>query len=317
MSGLPAEIRQAALDLATERGDLKASAGRMSSHYRARGASRDVIGTGVDAIAYALSRMPATFAAASAVLDELAARAPDFAPTSVLDIGAGPGTAAWAAAESFPGIEVSLVDHNPAFLRLAEQLGARSAAGAISAMAGDLLRFESARHPLVVCAYALTELADDSLLAASDRLWQASSGVLVIIEPGRPRDFERLLRVRSRLIAEGAEVLAPCPHRGDCPLPPPDWCHFSVRLERSREHIRLKSASLGYEDEKFSYLIVARAGIGSPTAARVLRRPEESKFSVTLNVCGSDGLETRVVASRDKAAFRSARKLHWGDSVGD
>ena len=100
MSGLPAALRLAIQLLATEREGLKQSAGRISAHYRGRGTSREVIGGENDAIAYALSRMPATYAAAAAVIDELKALAPGFAPGAVLDVGAGPGTAAWAVAEA-------------------------------------------------------------------------------------------------------------------------------------------------------------------------------------------------------------------------
>lgn len=317
MTGLPVSIRQAAQELAAQGGDLRASAGRMSAHYRARGTSREVIGGEADAAAYALSRMPATFAAVTAVLEELGRRAPEFAPASLLDVGAGPGTAAWAAAETFPGIDATLVDHNPSFLRLAERLGQHSAAGSVATLSGDLQRLDAGRAPLVLCAYALTELADAPLIGAAERLWAATDGALVIVEPGRPRDYERLLRVRGYLVGKGAELLAPCPHADDCPLREPDWCHFSVRLERSREHMHLKGGSLGYEDEKYSYLILVRPGIGRPAQARVLRRPEENKFSVTLSLCTPGGLATQVVASRDKPAFRTARKLQWGDPVGD
>ena len=94
---------------------------------------------------------------------------------------------------------------------------------------------------------------------------------------------------------------------------PPDWCHFSVRLERSRDHIRLKGATLGYEDEKFSYLVVTRPGLGRPATGRVLRQPEENKFSVTLTVCDANGASRKVIASRDRPAFKLARKLRWGD----
>ena len=110
-------------------------------------------------------------------------------------------------------------------------------------------------------------------------------------------------------------MLAPCPHERACPLVEPDWCHFSVRLNRSRDHMRMKGGTLGYEDEKFSYLIVGRAGTGARAEGRVLRRPEENKFSVTLAVCAEEGLEQRVIPSRDKPAFKRAKKLDWGDAV--
>lgn len=55
---------------------------------------------------YAATRFPGTFAAIVRVFDELKSRLPDFKPKSMLDFGAGPGTAIWAAQE----VEIKL--HN-------------------------------------------------------------------------------------------------------------------------------------------------------------------------------------------------------------
>ena len=51
------------------------------------------------AAAYMAARMPACYAAVYKVLEELSMRLPAFAPESMLDFGAGPGTAIWAAHE--------------------------------------------------------------------------------------------------------------------------------------------------------------------------------------------------------------------------
>ena len=316
MSDIPAGLLSAALSLAADRGALRDRAERISAHYRERGASSGVIGDARDALAYALSRMPATYAAVAAVLEEMQARAPGFAPASMLDAGAGPGTAAWAAAEAFPRMRTTLLDHNPAFLDLAGALAEHTAVGEVTLERGDLGRTATTtRYDLVTCAYALTELGEGQALAAAERLWAACDGALAIIEPGRPKDFERLLAIRRLLLEQGATLVAPCPQQNECPLAAPDWCHFSVRLSRSREHMRMKGGTLGFEDEKFSYLVVTRPGLGVAAPARVLRRPEENKFSVTLALCTPHGLEQRVVASRDKVAFKAARKADWGDAI--
>lgn len=310
---LPAELQDAIRRVAEgrDRGRLRESSARISEHYRAKGTSRGVIGADADAIAYALSRMPATFAAVATVLGELVERAPEFAPAALLDAGAGPGTAGWAVSEAFPGIAATLLDHSPEFLALARDLGL-----AATTVPGDLTRFDLKQtFDLVTCAYALTELGDAAVSEVAARLFAHTSGVLVIVEPGRPRDYQRLMAVRAKLVELGGTVLAPCPHDAPCPLVAPDWCHFSVRLNRSREHMRMKGGTLGYEDEKFSYLVVARPGIGTRTPARVIRPPEENKFSVSLPLCAPQGTELRVVASRDKVAFKAAKKLSWGDSV--
>ena len=53
--------------------------------------------TGAQAAAYVASRMPGCYAAVLTVLQELRMRLPAFQPASLLDFGAGPGTAIWAA----------------------------------------------------------------------------------------------------------------------------------------------------------------------------------------------------------------------------
>ena len=69
------------------------------------------------------------------------------------------------------------------------------------------------------------------------------------------------------LAAAGAHVIAPCPHAADCPLAAADWCHFAQRIERTKIHRSVKGAELGYEDEKFSYIAVARHPATTSTTA--------------------------------------------------
>ena len=76
----------------------------ISKTYR-DGGNSGAIRSETDALAYALARMPATYAAVTASLNALREIRPDFAPNSLLDVGAGPGTASWAAAEAFPSLQ--------------------------------------------------------------------------------------------------------------------------------------------------------------------------------------------------------------------
>ncbi len=300
---------------------LTADAERISLHYRAARPSRQAVQGEGDAVAYALSRLPATYAAMATVLAEVQDRAPDFSPSTLLDAGAGPGTAAWAAVEAWQGLQrLVLADDSQDFLKLARVLAADSGREALEradVVTADISRLDlkAGVFDVVTCGYALTELSDVQLLPTVERLWSHCTGVLVIVEPGRPRDYERLLAVRGHLLALGGRVLAPCPHEAPCPLVAPDWCHFSVRLSRTREHMRAKGGTLGYEDEKFSYLVVAREGIGKPAAGRIIKPRSENKFSATLEICAAGEVEHRVLPSRDKAAFKAARKLDWGDAI--
>ena len=121
---LPAELK-AALDAKLRgfsRSDAADRAASISKTYRDGGGS-GAIRTETDALAYALARMPATYAAVTASLNALCEIRPDFAPTSLLDVGAGPGTATWAAAEAFPSLQgFALLDANDALRTLALDL---------------------------------------------------------------------------------------------------------------------------------------------------------------------------------------------------
>src|SRR6202000_576533 len=118
---LPAELR-GALDAKLEglsRHDVAARAARISKTYRDGGGSGS-IKSETDALAYALARMPATYAAITATLNALGEARPDFAPQTLLDVGAGPGTASFAAAAAFASLKsFTLLDANSALRTLA------------------------------------------------------------------------------------------------------------------------------------------------------------------------------------------------------
>ena len=297
--------------------ELAKRAARISHGYRASKPSISIVTDTIDAAIYALMRLPATAAAVEAVLDACAERAPDFAPRTVLDLGAGPGTASLVANEYWPDAALTLCDDHPQFLTLAQRLLAET--GTIARfVAADLERCAVSENTaeLVVASYALTELDDATYRRVAEHAWNLSAGLLVVIEPGRPRDYRRLMELRSWAIGQGARVVAPCPHETDCPLAGEDWCHFSVRLPRSRAHKRLKSAALGYEDEKFSYLVLARQNVAlSPPLPRVLAPPDVKKHETRFKLCEADGQEAWRGIARRSPQFSQNRRVKWGGSL--
>jgi ribosomal protein RSM22 (predicted rRNA methylase) len=92
----------------------------------------------------------------------------------------------------------------------------------------------------------------------------------------------------------------------------PDWCHFSVRLSRSRDHMHAKKAAVPFEDEKFSYVIASRQPMALE-GSRILAPPVETKAEINLKLCAEIGLTLHGIARRDKAAYKRVRKLEWGD----
>jgi ribosomal protein RSM22 (predicted rRNA methylase) len=300
------------------RRELAGRAERLSAHYRAGGASAAVVRDHHDGLAYALVRMPATFAAVSRVMRMLAEDT-DFDPKTMLDLACGPGTASFAAALQWPRLqERILVDQNGALLGVARTLNQASATGAVGAIRYLQQRLETTSQlpaaDLVIMSYALVEMAPAQIPTLVGSLWQLSAGRLILVEPGTPLGFGRIRLARDVLIAAGARIHFPCPHEAPCPMQEPDWCHFAQRLPRSRDHLALKAANVPFEDEKYSYLVAGRERPTKAIEGRVLRVVKRDRASVHLELCTPTGLARRVVSRRAAGAeFGRWKKLVGGD----
>jgi ribosomal protein RSM22 (predicted rRNA methylase) len=322
----------AALLEGVPRKELAAAAKAISEGYR-QGKPSHGIAMPLQALAYAVARMPATYAASSAVFARLAEVMPDLRPASLLDVGAGTGAASWAAVTQWPGLQtVAMLEPNPALRNLARRLAEAhliesSALAKAEFLSGNLDAGKSfldleVGADLVVASYVLAELPEDKAAAVANDLWQGTHSVLALIEPGTPQGFARIRAARAALIDVGAHVAAPCTHDNECPMTgwsvrasgsdqQNDWCHFSQRLSRSRDHMLLKDANVPFEDERYSYVVVTRAKLAS--GARILAPPLEAKPGLTFKLCNESGLRAQFVASRDKGEYRRVRKRGWGD----
>jgi ribosomal protein RSM22 (predicted rRNA methylase) len=303
------------------RKDLARRAEALSNAYRSGGGS-DVIASDDDALAYALVRLPATYAAVAAVLDAVCRAAPDLKPVSLMDVGAGPGTASFAAVTAFPSLaDIDLLDRNPHLQKLAKTLlhtGEHAALRAARCDRVDALTSLPGRGAadLVIASYVAGEIEAERIAAFADLLWARTENILVIIEPGTPAGYQRIAAVRARLIAAGTHVIAPCPHDKPCPIVAPDWCHFAQRLARSREHRIVKGVELAYEDEKFAYVALARGEPRRRFDARVLAPPHVGKVEVTAKLCRHDGRITiDAAARRDRDAYKTRKGWRWGEAV--
>lgn len=172
---------------------------------------------------------------------------------------------------------------------------------------------ELAPTDLITVSYVLKELTADVRTALVDTAAAAAQAV-VVVEPGTPDGYARIIEARDRLIAAGLSVAAPCPHDEACPIEPgTDWCHFSARVSRSSLHRQVKGGSLPYEDEKFSYVVATRFA-AQPVGARVIRKPQIRKGQVLLDLCTRDeALRRATVTKRHGELYRAARDIAWGD----
>jgi ribosomal protein RSM22 (predicted rRNA methylase) len=322
---LPPMLRIALMNelAAVPREELAAAVPGLSCRYRdGSPATGDaLVRSQLDVAAYAAFRLPATFAAVHAALAEMRQLLPQWQPESLLDAGAGPGTAMWAAREVWPAISrVTLLERDARMIALGKRLCLRvddpPAQQAIWQEVDITAEWATEPHDLAIAAYLWGELPAKAQDQLAEKLWSACSGVLILLEPGTPRGFAGLMRVRDRLIAAGATTVAPCPHDRQCPLLEADWCHFSKRIARTMLHRKVKDAALGYEDEKFSYIAMAHRDLSAVAiGGRVIRHPQSRPGRVGLRLCTPDGISDVTVTRKDHAAFRQARELSWGSAL--
>lgn len=234
-----------------------------------------------------------------------------------MDVGGGTGAATWAVSSTWEGTRpVTVLDWAEPALALGREIAAAHPAlrGARwqRARIGTALALEPT--DLVTVSYVLNELAAPDRAVLVDAAASAAQAV-VIVEPGTPDGYARVIEARDRLIAAGFRVAAPCPHSAACPIVPgTDWCHFSARVSRSSLHRQVKGGSLPYEDEKFSYVAAARFPV-SPVPSRVVRRPQIRKGQVLLDLCeAEERLSRTTVTKKHGDLYRAARDADWGDA---
>ncbi|WPO76034.1 small ribosomal subunit Rsm22 family protein [Streptomyces sp. KN37] len=293
---------------------------RLIGSYRGRTPTdAPILRDRADVAAYAAYRMPATFEAVRSALAALADAAPEgWAPGSQVDVGGGTGAAIWAAAATWDGVRpVTVLDWAEPALALGREL-AEAAPQLSSAQwrrerIGASLAIDDT--DLVTVSYVLKELTEADRRSVVDAAAAAATQAVVIVEPGTPDGYARIIEARDRLIAAGYRVAAPCPHSAACPIEPgTDWCHFSARVSRSSLHRQVKGGSLAYEDEKFSYVAATRFD-PVPPVDRVIRRPQIRKGQVLLDLCGAEErLRRETVTKRHGPLYRAARDTDWGDA---
>jgi ribosomal protein RSM22 (predicted rRNA methylase) len=324
---LPPALRRAVEQelAACDGAKLRAASARLTECYREGGAdgtpAQAALSNDAQRAAYLAVRLPATFAAAVAALTWTRESCAEEVG-SVLDLGSGPGTALWAAMQVFPGLHsATAVERDSKLIEIARRLSAHAIHSALAEttwVQGDLTaNIPEGSWDLVVCSYALNELREAQRAALIRAAWERTRKLLVVIEPGTKLGFANILDLRTRLLAAGATLAAPCPNTQECPMAQGgDWCHFPARIERTAEHRRLKQATLGHEDEKFSYAAFSRSPIQSTAQspnARIVRHPKVFSGYTQLTLCRDGEIAETTITRSKKEDWRRLKRLGWGD----
>jgi ribosomal protein RSM22 (predicted rRNA methylase) len=287
--------------------ELKKGREDLSKIYLEGQGSKRIFESLAGTFSYLAARMPATFGAVEAVLKTLPIEL-----RSWIDLGAGPGTASWAASFLFPeATKAILVEKSPQAIRIGKELAANHPLLKEAEWISASLPIELPDVDAAILSYALGELDQPS--NTIDCWWKSNIPFLIVVEPGTPRGFTSIRKTRDQILSLGGFLIAPCPHGLPCPMQGKDWCHFSVRISRSRLHRYVKEGSLGYEDEKYSYLIASKEPLALKKHSRILRHPQKQSGHVRLTLCKSDGATDEAIVSRSHPLYRQARDASWGD----
>lgn len=294
---------------------------KLSESYRKNKQSTSssrLIDTDNQRLSYLITRLPATYAAICKVMQTIQECAPEIQCKSLLDLGAGPGTAMWAVTRYFDDIEkITQIEQDFTLSQLGKRLSKHAKEKSIQDATWINRNFslpdEITPHDLTLFSYSINEIDKEKITALIAFYWKMTNEALVIIEPGTPAGFERIREIRNLLIEMGAHLLAPCPHAGSCPMTQNEWCHFSVRLERSSLHRKLKGGSLGYEDEKFSYLVATKK-VFPRASSRIIGAPMIRSGHVLLPVCENNQTKLITISKKSTEKYKKARKSNWGDA---
>lgn len=313
---IPQALCSAIEDLvsSTPRKRLQEAAHALSLRYRnPKGQEGPFIKSREERLAYLCTRFPATFAVNCAVFKEIKERGFGETVHTVADLGAGSGAAFWACMESLSCVtSYTLVERDQELMRLGKDLLDRVSAPICPEWQCSDYGSQRLTQDMALFSYSLGESPRDQWEEVLQRVGETTKELIVIIEPGTPVGYEKILVMRDILLGLGWSTIAPCPHNKSCPLLGKDWCHFSQRLPRTSIHRVLKEASLGFEDEKFSYIVMGKKPY-SVSGSRVIKTPYQRSGYIELELCSTDsGLLHRKTSKKEKDFFSKAKKLSWG-----
>lgn len=297
--------------------ELKECSQKLSNKYmNEKRTGKTLLAQKQEAIAYSVIRMPATFGAISKALNIILENN-NIEIKSLLDVGAGTGAASWAVNEIIDIDEITCLERESVMSELGKKLMNQTNGTLKSAkwIAKDIIQDElDEKADLVIVSYMINELKESDRLIALDKLINSTNEILLIVEPGTPEGFNNIKRIRDEVIKRGLNIIAPCTHNQECPLPENDWCSTVVRVQRNKIHKLLKDGDVPFEDEKFSYIAISKKAYGKPKS-RILRHPIIQNKMIKLKLCTEDGIKEIVVTKKNGELYKTVKKKNNGDSI--
>jgi ribosomal protein RSM22 (predicted rRNA methylase) len=278
-----------------------------------------------DIAAYLALRVPATYAQITGALLQIKQVMPEWQPTSVLDLGSGPGTGIWAAHQVWPGITTgNAKDEQLYFLTVGQQILQEAQIPVEVRWQQESLRSDfgskNQKYDLVIISSLLNELEEPIRKKVLDRAFSQCSGMVVIVEPGTPQGYAVIASLYKQfdfphfLIAPYIENTFVEPKDG--------WLHFPQRfirpefLRRVRQQMRESSLMASdWEEAKYSYIAIGKYQTQKPGWGRIVSPVKKQKAWFDLSILTAQGIQKLQVFKRDKDKYNFVKKLSWGELV--
>ena len=294
--------------------ELKNEAEKLSNRYlNEERTGKTLLSKEIEALAYSIMRMPATYGAISTVLKNTLNIIKKNKFKTLLDIGSGTGATIWAVSNLLDLDKIICLEREEAMRKIGQSLLKYNEKQTdIEWINKDITKDELSAADIIIMSYVINELSEENRKFLIQKLLKSVAKLILIIEPGTPEGFKNVKQIQEIALNKGKYVIAPCTSQEICKLPDNDWCHSVVRMERTKIHKLLKNAELSYEDEKFSYIVISNEKYNLPEA-RILRHPIIEKGKIILKLCKKGNIEEKIVTKKDKDEFKKAKKKNCGD----
>lgn len=301
----------------------------LSLRYRIDRSSHKYIENSDDVLGYLAVRAPSTYSQIYGALESIKKLNPNWQPKNILDIGSGPGTAIWAAAEIFSSLKNgTAVEMDNNFIKAGQSILTSipeiNIVWELTDLSKSLPKTEEI-FDLVILANILNEMDEKTKNKVLSFAQNHSKGILLILEPGTPYGYEVVKQSAETLKTDKDYLVTPYIDNifidseevtFTQKIKRPDFQKRVRHLQRKNEQLekpRLLPPS-DWEESKYYYLAYSKFPNEITPTARLIDAPKPLKPFVELKILTGRGIRTERVFKKDRELYKKAKKLNRGDT---
>ena len=280
---------------------------------------------------YLATQFPFNYGFLTSVLSEIRERNRTFFPSTILDFGAGPGTAYWCCLDTWNSEKIKQetkyvgIDISQDMIGLGESLLNQTGPFPNAAFKRFLpiysstTSFQNHQNDLVVCNFSLLEIYRDKSIfeMTLGNLWKLTKSYFIVVNRADKEGFHVTQLVKDFVVENGGYIFAPCSN--DLPSDKTDCaCVFTHKIQLTELQRQVMSLKIAQSPLKFTYIVACKGNRPSSenSALRIVGPPSKLKNYVEFNLCssGEKGLVEGFVTKREsKEVYTKARKSKWGE----